>query len=126
MDSEEQIRKFKEFFQDHYAKQILESAKRQYLEVNFYDIAKNNPDLADDLLGNPAEVIRAAELSIKEIDDWNKSSSIVGVVRKFRCKFCNRMMPEGINPKNHQDLHKSLQKDKQNLFVYKNYSYLLL
>jgi len=52
---------------------------------------------------NPAEVIRAAELSIKEIDDWNKSSSIVGVVRKFRCKFCNRMMPEGINPKNHQD-----------------------
>ena len=68
LSPEEQVSKFKNFFEDHYMKEIQESAKRQYLEINFFDIAKNDHDLAEELLKNPAEVIRAAEISVQELD----------------------------------------------------------
>lgn len=69
MEAPEQIILFKEVIEKYYLKEITESASKgkNYLEVKFSDIAKHNPDLANLLLDQPDEVIKAAELAIEQL-----------------------------------------------------------
>ncbi len=70
MDSTEQIRKFKEFIESDYHSKLLESARleNKALIMDFSKLAMFDPDLANDLLENPEETIKAAELAVEHFD----------------------------------------------------------
>lgn len=66
----EQITLFTEFLDTQYKAQLFENtlAGKKFLTVSFQELSKFNPDLAQLLLINPEEVIKAFELSIRNFD----------------------------------------------------------
>lgn len=85
----EQIERFKEFFEEVDKKNLLEtvSAGRLSVAVDFAKLSSFDPKVAVDLLEYPEEVIKAAELSIKEIE-----LPTSGEVKNFRVRVYN--LPE--------------------------------
>ncbi len=70
MDANEQIERFKVFVESHYKSslyEVLQQGKKS-LVLNFSDLVHHDPELADALLENPDELIRAAELSLEQFD----------------------------------------------------------
>ncbi len=70
MELNEQIQGFQDFFEQEYHEELLERARtgRYFLVVDFARLARFNPGLAELLLDNPEELIKAAELSLKHFD----------------------------------------------------------
>ncbi|MBI2549548.1 minichromosome maintenance protein MCM, partial [Candidatus Woesearchaeota archaeon] len=70
LEATEQIERFKEFFEEIEKKNMLEaiSAGRASITTDFAKLSAFDPKLAVDLLDYPEEVIKAAELSIREIE----------------------------------------------------------
>ncbi len=70
MDGQEQIKKFEELIDLHYRAQLLENIRKgkHYLIINFSDISRFDPLLAEELIEFPEETIKSAELSIKHFD----------------------------------------------------------
>jgi len=70
VESGDQIKRFQEFFELHHHAEILENVRkdRNFFVVDFRDLSKFDPELAGDLLENPTETIRAAELSIDNFE----------------------------------------------------------
>lgn len=70
MDVNEQIERFKEFIDGSYKTQLydLVNQGKKSLVISFKDIVNFNHELADDLLENPEDVIRAAELAAEQFD----------------------------------------------------------
>jgi replicative DNA helicase Mcm len=69
MDAAEQIELFYEFIDTHLKAELLKAArKEECLKIDFSDLSKFNPGLADLLLENPEDVIKAAELSVQKFD----------------------------------------------------------
>jgi len=70
MDASEQIQKFKEFFDEYYLTDIMENFRlgNEYLFVDFNKLSAFDIDLADSLLEQPEEVIKAAELAITDYE----------------------------------------------------------
>ena len=70
MDAAEQIKKFGELFEDTYKEQLLTNIRKdkQFLVVEFTELSKFDPDLANILLDQPEEVIKAAELAVEQLD----------------------------------------------------------
>jgi replicative DNA helicase Mcm len=70
MDATTQIRKFQEFFEKHYYAELLEKVRKgeKFLVIDFSDLAKFDHTLADLLLEQPEEVLKAAELSLEGFD----------------------------------------------------------
>lgn len=66
------LEKFETFFREHYIEALLDIAGKypdeQSLYVNFIDLDKFDPRIADELINNPEEVIKAAKDSLKEIE----------------------------------------------------------
>ncbi len=85
----EQIERFKEFFEEVDKKNLLEtvSAGRLSVAVDFARLSSFDPKIAVDLLESPEEVIKAAELSIKEIE-----LPTSGEAKNFRVRVYN--LPE--------------------------------
>jgi len=67
MEATEQIKKFQEFFDLNYKAELLEKISKgeKFIIVNFLELSKFDPELADLLLDQPEEVIKAAELAIE-------------------------------------------------------------
>jgi len=84
MEAAEQIKRFQEFIENNYHAQLAESTRKEhkFLVVDFVELAKFNPDLANDLLDNPEEVFKAAELSIEQFD-------LEGEVKGLKVRFMN-------------------------------------
>ncbi|MCX6707768.1 MAG: minichromosome maintenance protein MCM [Candidatus Woesearchaeota archaeon] len=84
MEVAEQIKKFGEFIQVNYHADLLEKIRKGEgsLIVDFSGLSKFDPELADDLLEQPEEVIRAAEMSIDGFDLPKRPKS-------FRIRFSN-------------------------------------
>jgi len=84
MEAAEQIKRFQEFIENNYRAQLAESTRKEhrFLVVDFVELAKFNPDLANDLLDNPEEVFKAAELSIEQFD-------LEGEVKGLKVRFMN-------------------------------------
>src|SRR3989338_8296533 len=82
VDANEQIERFKEFIQSTYEREIhnLSSRGINVLKIDFSELAKFDLDLADELLDNPEDVVRAAELAIDSFELSSKS---------FRVRFFN-------------------------------------
>ncbi len=70
MDAETQIEKFKEFFEVHYYDTLLSKASKgeDFIIVSFPELAIFEPQLADSLLEEPEDLIKAAEYAIKRFD----------------------------------------------------------
>jgi len=85
MEAQEQIKKFHEFLESNYHTQLLEKIRKglPFLVVDFSALLKFDPDLADHLLENPDETIKAAELAVQEFDI---------PTTKFKIRFTN--LPE--------------------------------
>lgn len=70
MDVSEQIKKFNEIIESNYYDRLLERVRtgKNFMIIEFSDISKNDPDLANELLENPEEIIKAFELAIEQFD----------------------------------------------------------
>lgn len=70
MDAATQIKLFQDFFDESYKVQILESIRKgdAFLVVDFLDLSKFSPELAEMILDNPLEVVKAAEIAIEHFD----------------------------------------------------------
>ncbi len=68
MDVTEQIDKFHEFFDLIYKKQLHQAMSKgdKSISINFSELSKFNLDLAQDVIENPEDTIRAAEISIEQ------------------------------------------------------------
>ncbi|MBI2143352.1 minichromosome maintenance protein MCM [Candidatus Woesearchaeota archaeon] len=70
LEATEQIERFKEFFEEVDKKNLLEAvaAGKSSVAVDFAKLSAFDPKIAVDLLDFPEEVVKAAELSIREIE----------------------------------------------------------
>lgn len=78
MEVGEQIKRFEEFIQANYYKELMKAATKgeKSISFNFVELTKFDPDLAEILLETPEEVIKAAEISIKNFDLPKKTKSL--------------------------------------------------
>jgi replicative DNA helicase Mcm len=67
MELTEQIEKFREFFDLIYKTQLHEAVSKgdKHLVVNFSDLSKFNLDLAQEMVENPEDTVRAGEISVQ-------------------------------------------------------------
>jgi len=70
MEVQDQIDKFKQFIEINYINKILENIKKEHqsVSIEFNELAVFEPDLAELLLENPEDTLRAAEIAIEGID----------------------------------------------------------
>src|SRR3989338_1233792 len=66
----QQIQLFQDFLETHYKTELFENARmgKEFIVVNFQELTKFNPDLAQLLIDNPEEILKAFELSIRNFD----------------------------------------------------------
>lgn len=69
-DAAEQIELFQEFFELYYQKEInnLVAKGGKALVVDFFDLAAFNPELSEQVLHDPNETLRAAEISLEQLE----------------------------------------------------------
>ncbi|PIN70688.1 AAA family ATPase [Candidatus Woesearchaeota archaeon CG11_big_fil_rev_8_21_14_0_20_43_8] len=82
METTEQIRTFQEFLEAEYYEELLSKATKEerFLVIDFRKLTKFSPELAENLLENPTEVLKAGEISIEHID-------LPFEAKKFRIRF---------------------------------------
>jgi len=70
MEVDEQIKTFKEIIEQNYYPQLLETVRKGnlFLVLDFAELVKFSTDLAEEVLENPEELLKAAEIAIKEFD----------------------------------------------------------
>ncbi|MDP2908991.1 MAG: minichromosome maintenance protein MCM [Nanoarchaeota archaeon] len=69
-DAQEQIEKFQEFIEENYKKKIqqLVQKDKKSLIIDFSELAKFDHELTEQLLEDPENTIRAAEIAISQLD----------------------------------------------------------
>lgn len=99
IDATEQIEKFQEFIEQSYQKQLHENLNKghNYLLMDFFELTKYDPKLADQLLYEPEETIKAAEMALEQFD----------VKKGFRVRFRNLPKSEEIYIRNLRSKHLS-------------------
>ena len=70
MEVDEQIKVFREFIEQNYYAQLLETVRKGLttLVLDFSELIKFNAPLSEELLEAPEELLKAAEIAIKEFD----------------------------------------------------------
>jgi len=109
IDASELVKRFHEFLESYYYTSIVENLNKdlKYVVVDFGDLSKFDLDLANELLENPEDTIRAAELALEQFDMENISGSKVRfsnipenqkiLIRDIRSKHIGKLMNvEGI------------------------------
>ncbi|MFH1972414.1 MAG: ATP-binding protein [archaeon] len=107
IDASEQIEKFQDFIEQHYQKDLHERLNRgiTYIVFDFFKLAEYDPRLADQLLEEPEETLKAAELALEQFEvkkgfrvrfsDLPKSQEIF--IRNIRSKHLKKFIAcEGI------------------------------
>ena len=87
MEVSEQINLFYKLIETEYYKELIKQATKghKFLKIDFNALSKFSPELAELLLEEPEEVIKAAELAIDSFD-------IEGDTKNFKVRFFN--LPE--------------------------------
>lgn len=103
MDVTEQIEKFYEFFNLIYKKELHQAMSKgdASISINFSELSKFNLDLAQEVIENPEETIRAAEISIEQFG-FNK--------KDFKVRIRNL-------PKTQQELIRNIRSAHLNKFI---------
>jgi len=70
VDVNEQIKRFQEFLEAYYYDQIINNLRKdlKFVPVDFAELSKFDLDLANELLENPEDTIKAAEISLEQFD----------------------------------------------------------
>ena len=70
LDAATQIELFKEFFENHFHAQLLENIRRgkNRLIIDFDALAKFSPELADLLLEEPENTLKAASIAVEQLE----------------------------------------------------------
>lgn len=70
MDVSEQIKRFEQFIDQNYGAELLEAVSlgHNFLVMDFSRLSKFDPELADLLLDQPEEVLKAFEIAVKNMD----------------------------------------------------------
>ena len=70
MNATEQIKRFQEFIESTYIADLMESIRigNDHFTVDFKELAKFDPELADLVLDNPEEVVRGFEIGIQDLE----------------------------------------------------------
>lgn len=99
IDAAEQIEKFQEFIEQSYQKQLHENMSKglNFLLIDFFDLTKYDPKLADQLLEEPEETIKAAEMALEQFE----------VKKGFRIRFRNLSKSQEIFIRNLRSKHLS-------------------
>src|SRR3989338_9453885 len=89
MEVEKQIKTFQEFIEQNYYPQLLEAVRKGeiFLVLDFSELIKFNTQITDEILERPEELLKAAELAVKEFDLPKK-------VSKFNLRLRN--LPDSI------------------------------
>jgi replicative DNA helicase Mcm len=100
MDSSEQIELFYNFFETEYHEELIKNASKgdKFIKVDFSKLSKFNPHLAELLLENPEDTIKAAELSIRSFDIETETKS-------FNVRFFNIPESQKIKIRNIRSEH---------------------
>ncbi len=87
MEVSEQIQIFQQFIEIHYLAELLETIRKgqNFFSVDFIAMSKHSPSLADLLLEQPEEVLKACELAITNFD-------LPKEIKQFHIRFHN--LPE--------------------------------
>ncbi len=87
MDSSERIKRFEEFFDQPYKQNLLQSTGKgnKFVIVDFRDLLAFDPKIAEELLENPDDVIKASETAVESIE-------LPSDIKNFRVRFKN--LPE--------------------------------
>jgi len=97
IDATEQIEKFQEFIEQSYQKQLHENLNRglHFILIDFFELTKYDPKLADQLLEEPEETLKAAEMALEQFD----------VKKGFRVRFRNLPKSQEIFIRNLRSKH---------------------
>lgn len=70
MEVGEQIKIFEEFIEQNYYPQLLESVRKghSFLTLDFSELIKFNTEICEEILESPEELLKAAEIAVKEFD----------------------------------------------------------
>ncbi len=70
IDASEQIKRFQDFIESSYPNKISENLRKdkKFIEVDFSELSKFDIDLANELLENPEDTIKAAEIAVEQLD----------------------------------------------------------
>ena len=70
MEVDAQIRLFREFIEQQYHAQLLESVRKgaESIVLDFSKLLQFNAELSDEIIESPEELLKAAEIAIKEFD----------------------------------------------------------
>jgi replicative DNA helicase Mcm len=84
MEVDEQIKTFRDFIEQNYYPQLLEAVRKgqEYLKLDFRQLIKFNTEITEEILEEPLELIKAAELAVKEFDLPRK-------IKRFNVRFIN-------------------------------------
>jgi replicative DNA helicase Mcm len=109
MEAQEQIEKYREFIEKNYLAALTANLRKdnKFLVIDFNELSKFNPELAEMLLESPEDSIKAAELSIEHFDIENAENvrvrfknlpeSQILLVRNIRSRHLNKLFQmEGI------------------------------
>lgn len=105
MEVGEQIKNFEEFIKGYYYADLMEVARKGETSIvlDFMELAGFNPDLSDQLLEEPEEVLKAADIAITNIDLPKETKNIKArltnlpedqkvLVRNIRAKHINKLI----------------------------------
>ncbi len=99
MEVTEQINKFYEFFELVYSDALHKAVSKgeKSIIIDFNDLSKFSPDLADILIDNPEDTIRASEIAIERFDFDN--------IKDFKIRFKNLPKTQQIEIRNIRSTH---------------------
>jgi replicative DNA helicase Mcm len=85
-DSSEHVKRFKEFIETHYFAQLLETVRKgsKSIPIDFNLLIKFDPELAEDILENPEDVIKACEIAVTDFDFTKENEN-----KKIHIRFFN-------------------------------------
>ena len=78
LSASDMVRRFKEFFEQHYHVQLLESIRKgdRHMQIDFRKLALADLQLSELMLDHPSESLKAAELAVRECDPNVKTFAI--------------------------------------------------
>ena len=85
MEVDEQIKVYREFIEQNYYPELLESVRKgnTFLVLDFSELIKFNTELSEETLESPEELIKAAELAVKDFDLPKKISKFTVRLRNL-------------------------------------------
>lgn len=103
MEAQQQIEKFREFIEKNYLAVLTDNLRKdkKFLVINFNELSKFDPELAEMLLEQPEDTIKAAEIAIEQLDIENSENTHARfsdlpetqhiMIRNIRSKHLNKL-----------------------------------